>query len=84
MWNARSGLEDHARLLWIIRLQTLPKRCMSVTSGMEILLFVSKSEEACWHLVWFRSTIIGESIRRVLEFCGHEVHGYILSCLDGL
>ncbi|CAJ1422275.1 unnamed protein product [Effrenium voratum] len=22
-----------------------------------------------------RSTIIGESIRRVLEFCGHEVHG---------
>mmetsp|Transcript_81253 Transcript_81253/g.194965 ORF Transcript_81253/g.194965 Transcript_81253/m.194965 type:complete len:586 (-) Transcript_81253:108-1865(-) len=27
------------------------------------------------HVGHLRSTIIGESIRRVLEFCGHEVHG---------
>ena len=29
--------------------------------------------------VFCRSTIIGESVRRVLEFCGHEVHGPILN-----
>eukprot|EP00435_Cladocopium_sp_Y103_P043506 s446_g12.t1 len=27
------------------------------------------------HVGHLRSTIIGESVRRVLEFCGHEVHG---------
>ena len=31
-----------------------------------------------------RTTVIGESIRRVLEFSGHEVHGRVLRLAGGL